>query len=116
MISMQISGLITGIPIVPQPALSASLAVASGPGALSGGTAALSTGSSLVFSGLRYNQLGTASFGVNSLETAAITTGPIAFGLGMTVAATGPTVVPPSGAFNPLLFRVVVASFRGPPP
>lgn len=106
-LSADISGVITGQPIAPNPPLNATIGVASGPGALSGPVSAVSSGAGVVFNNLSYNQTGGATFIANSSEATSAVTSTINFGLSLQVTATGPTVVAPTSNFSPFQFRAV---------
>lgn len=106
-LTLNLTGQISGLPVSPSPAISGTLTVASGGGALGGGTSANSSGSTLTFSGLTYNQIGAATFTASSPDAASATTGTINFGVDLLVTATGPTSVAPNASWSPFNFRVV---------
>lgn len=106
-LTLTLTGQISGLAVAPSPAMSATLTVASGSGMLSGGTTANSSGSTLTFSGLTYNQIGAATFTASSVDAASVTTGTINFGVDLLVTATGPTSVLPNASWSPFNFRVV---------
>lgn len=106
-LTLNLTGQISGLPVSPSPAISGTLTVASGGGALGGGTSANSSGSTLTFSGLTYNQIGAATFTASSPDAASVTTGTINFGVDLLVSATGPTSVAPNASWSPFNFRVV---------
>lgn len=95
-----------GTPVAINPAISVSVAVASGGGTLSGTTTGNSAGSSVTVSGLRYSNAGPATFTISSTEAASVTTGAVTFGVALTVTASGPTTVTPGGTPGPFVFSV----------
>jgi hypothetical protein len=108
-LTVNLTGQVSGAPLTPNPAIQASLTVASGTGSLTGNTTNISSsGSTITFTNLRYNQVGAATFTATSASAVApVTTPTINFTVNLTVTATGPTTVLPNTAFSPFNFRVV---------
>lgn len=108
-LTVNLTGQVSGTPISPSPAIQASLTVASGSGSLAGNTTNISSsGSTITFTNLTYNQIGAATFTATSASAVApVTTSTINFTVNLTVAATGPTSVLPSASWSPFNFRVV---------
>lgn len=106
-LTMNLTSQLTGNPIAPNPGISGTLTVASGGGALTTGAAASSSGNTMVFSGVRYNQTGNATFTASSPNAASVTCGSIAFRVDIQVAATGSTLAAPGGNWSAFNFRVV---------
>lgn len=108
-LTVNLTGQVSGTALAPSPAIQASLTVASGSGTLSGNTTNISSsGSTITFSNLTYNQVGAATFTATSPNAVApTTTSTINFTIGLQVTATGPTTVLPNASFSPFNFRAV---------
>ncbi|MCC7509174.1 MAG: putative Ig domain-containing protein [Planctomycetes bacterium] len=106
-LTLNLTSQLTGNPIAPNPGISGTLTVASGGGTLTAGGAANSSGNTMVFSGLRYNQTGNATFTASSPNAASVTSASIAFGVDLQVTATGSTSALPGGNWSAFNFRVV---------
>lgn len=108
-LTVNLTGQISGTPISPSPPIQGSLVVATGSGTLAGNTTNISSsGSTIVFNNLTYNQIGAATFTASSPNaTASVTSPTINFIVNLTVTATGPTTVLPNASFSPFNFRVV---------
>ncbi|MBK8207986.1 MAG: putative Ig domain-containing protein [Planctomycetes bacterium] len=106
-LTVNLTSQLTGNPIAPNPGISGTLTVATGGGALTAGGAANSSGNTMVFAGLRYNQTGNATFTASSANAASVTSGSIAFGVDLQVTATGSTSALPGGSWSAFNFRVV---------
>lgn len=108
-LTVNLVGLISGTPLSPSPPIQGSLTVATGSGALSGNTTNInSSGSTITFTNLSYNQVGAATFTCSSSAApTSVTTSAINFGVNLTVTATGPTTVLPNASFSPFNFRAV---------
>jgi len=106
-LTLNITGVTSGAAIAPNPPMAATLTVASGGGSLTGNTSANSSGSTITFTNLKYNQIGAATFTASSSEAASVTTSSINFGVNLSVTATGATSVAPGAAFSPFQFRAL---------
>ncbi len=105
-ISCSVTSATTSAAVAISPVISATVTVASGGGTLTGTTTVNSSGSTVSFSNVRYNNAGPATFTISSTEAASTTTSATTFGVSLTVSASGPTTVNPGGTPGPFVFTV----------
>ena len=106
-LTVNLTGQISGTALAPNPAISATLTKATGAGNLTGNTTANSSGSTVTFTNLKYDQTGNATFTASSASAASVTTGTVAYGVDLLVTASGATSTAPGGTWSPFNFRVV---------
>lgn len=109
-LSIDLTGQYSGRPIEPDPAMDGTLSLVTGTGNLAGTLVATNVGSRITFAGLSYDQPGTATFQVTSLDASAVTSAAMNFGLQLEARLVGDSIVSPGSAFGTTEIRLVDAS------